>query len=565
MTVFSTGGYLAGKHVFPAVNYSSGEAVSQRLVDAAHADDLDLSMELLADPFVDVNYVGTVCLRSRRTELVLHDETATEVRVEFEEFKTEITPLFLAAHNGNATLVRKLLRDGATVNHKLFRGYATTAAVREGHAETLEILLKAGGAAQPACEEALLEACLLGRATHAHILMATQMIRPHVALHALVTASSRGFIEFVDSLLKFGVDVNASARVLLQSSNPPLYANVNCNALAAAVVNRQVSVVHLLLQRGARTDCNVRLGAWFWEITTGEEFRVGVGLAEPYPITWCAVEYFEGTGAILKAIMLQQHYNISPHLGRTILHHALLCGNSKAVEVLLSSSGANAEELAGGGLFFALHFAVQRGNLDLAESLIRKGCDVNELDREGYTPLMLAAKAGNIGMCRLLISRRARLGIENARLETALSLARNNGSSSVVEETIVDEFAREVVLEGGYVKKHTKGGRGGPHRKMLKMLGDLGELRWGKSRKRNVICEGAEVGPSSKFRWNRRKKFDADAPGVFRVVTTKKKVIHFECEGGTEMADLWVRGIKLVTREAVNNLILVDQEIKARK
>lgn len=109
MTVFSTGGYLAGKHVFPAVNYSSGEAVSQRLVDAAHADDLDLSMELLADPFVDVNYVGTVCLRSRRTELVLHDETATEVRVEFEEFKTEITPLFLAAHNGNATLVRKLL------------------------------------------------------------------------------------------------------------------------------------------------------------------------------------------------------------------------------------------------------------------------------------------------------------------------------------------------------------------------------------------------------------------------------------------------------------------------
>ncbi|XP_019149835.1 PREDICTED: ankyrin repeat domain-containing protein 50-like [Ipomoea nil] len=554
MTVFTTGGYLAGKHVFPAVNYSSsGEAVSQRLVDAAHADDLNLSMELLADPFIDVNYVGTVCLRSRRTELVLHDETATEVRVEFEEFKTEITPLFLAAHNGNATLVRKLLRDGATVNHKLFRGYATTAAVREGHGETLEILLKAGGAAQAACEEALLEACLHGRATHAHILMASQMIRPHVALHALVTASSRGFIEFVDSLLKFGVDVNASARVLLQSSNPPLYANVNCNALAAAVVNRQVSVVHLLLQRGARSDCNVRLGAWFWEVTTGEEFRVGVGLAEPYPITWCAVEYFEGTGAILKAMLQKHHISPNtPHFGRTILHHAILCGNSKAVEVLLSS-GANPELAAG---FFALHFGVQRGNLDLVQSLIRKGsCDVNELDREGYTPLMLAAKAGNIAMCRLLLSCRARLGIENARFETALSLTRNNNngnSSGFVEEMIVDEFAREVVLEGAYVKKHTKGGRGAPHRKMVKMLGDSGELRWGKSRKRNVICEGAEVGPSSKFRWNRRKKLDGDAPGVFRVVTTKNKEIHFECEGGTEMAELWVRGIKLVTREAVN-------------
>lgn len=88
------------------------------------------------------------------------------------------------------------------MNYKLFRGYATTAAVREGHTEILEILLKAGGAAQAACEEALLEACQLGQATHANILMASQMIRPHVALHALVTASSRGFIHFVDSLLK---------------------------------------------------------------------------------------------------------------------------------------------------------------------------------------------------------------------------------------------------------------------------------------------------------------------------------------------------------------------------
>lgn len=119
MTVFTTGGYLAGKHVFP-VNYS-GEQVSQRLVDAAHVNDLDLAMELLADPFVDVNFVGTVCLKSRRTELVLHGETATEVRVEFEEFKTEVTPLFLAAHNGNATLVRKLLVSNHVYRVLLFQ------------------------------------------------------------------------------------------------------------------------------------------------------------------------------------------------------------------------------------------------------------------------------------------------------------------------------------------------------------------------------------------------------------------------------------------------------------
>lgn len=45
-----------------------------------------------------------------------------------------------------------------------------------------------------------------------------------------------------------GVDANAIDRVLLRSSKPSLHANVDCNALAAAIVSRQISVVRLLLQ-----------------------------------------------------------------------------------------------------------------------------------------------------------------------------------------------------------------------------------------------------------------------------------------------------------------------------
>lgn len=111
MTVYpstnAAGGYLAGKQVFP-VEYEA-ESLSQRLVDAAHANDLKSASELISNPFVDVNYMGTVLLKARKTEVVLHDENACEVRVESEEFKTEVTALFLAAHNGNVTLVRKLL------------------------------------------------------------------------------------------------------------------------------------------------------------------------------------------------------------------------------------------------------------------------------------------------------------------------------------------------------------------------------------------------------------------------------------------------------------------------
>lgn len=88
------------------------------------------------------------------------------------------------------------------------------------------------------------------------------------------------------------------------------------------------------------------------------------------------------------------------------------------------------------------------------------------------------------------------------------------------------------------MKKDTKAGRGNPHRKLLKMV--EATLKWGKSSRRNVICRDAEVGPSSAFRWNQRNKFDADQPGVFRVVTTKNE-FHFVWEGGLEMAQLWVR------------------------
>lgn len=104
MTVFSNS--VAGKQVFP-IDY--GAEVSQRLVDASHSNDHKSAYECMADPFIDINFIGTVSLKAKKTEILLHDESANEVCVEFEEFKTEVTALFLAAHNGNEILVRKLL------------------------------------------------------------------------------------------------------------------------------------------------------------------------------------------------------------------------------------------------------------------------------------------------------------------------------------------------------------------------------------------------------------------------------------------------------------------------
>ncbi|KAI3463094.1 hypothetical protein Pfo_019757 [Paulownia fortunei] len=746
------GGFLTGKQVVP-VNYEA--EVSQRLLEASVSNDLKLALECLADPVVDVNYVNVVCLKIRKTDVVLREESPSEVRVGYEEFRTDVTALFVAVTNGNLALARKLLSVGADMNLRLFKGFATTAAVREGHLEILEILLKAG-ASQPACEEALLEASSHGCLQSVELLMGSDLIRPHVAVHALVTACCRGFVEVVDTLMKCGVDVNATDRVLLQSCKPSLHTNAHSTALVAAVVSRQISAVHLLLEADVRTDVKVQLGAWSWDMASGEEFRVGAGLAEPYPITWCAVEYFEATGSILQMIL--QHISPNtPHYGRTLLHHAILCGNGAAVKVLLkcgaqietpvkttrntefrplhmaarlglptilqslidsgcdlnskteagetalmisvrfkqeeslqvlakagadfglvNAAGQSACSIAGSsgwylgfqqavlnvirggsvptstnmslfspllfvtrsgdvlGLksligkagidldkqdergfsavmvaavgghvdafrllvyagadvklsnksgenaitlsklsqnrdlfekvmlefalekgnrnwvgFYALHCAARHGDLEAVKLLTSKSYDVNASDGDGYTPLMLAAREGNGKMCELLISSGAHCDVKNAKGESALSLARKQGLQNDAENVILNALARKLVLGGSLVQKHTKGGKGAPHTKHVKMVGSAGVLRWGNSSRRNVICQEAEVGPSLSFQRIRQRKGDAYEPGIFRVMTMKNKEVHFVCDGGMEMAELWVRGIRLITDEAI--------------
>lgn len=488
---------------------------------------------------------------------------------------------------------------------------------------------------------------------------------------------------------------------------------------------------------------------------TGEEFRVGAGLAEPYDVAWCAVEYFESSGAILRTLLQHTPPNVL-HYGRTLIHHAVLCGNAAAVDVLskcgadvefpvkttgktefrplhmaarlgmsavlkcladagcdlnsktdsgdtalmicakhkheeclkvlgaagadfglVNVTGQSVSSIAGsnrwslgfqetvidliktgkrpissnmsvfcplilaaqtgdtealkaligwGGYdldyqddhgftavmvaalnghaeafrllvyagadvrlsnksgetaitlyqlhpnhdqfekvmlefaldmgnrnaagFYALHCAARRGDMDAVKFLTNKGFDVNVVDSDGYTPLMLAARGGHGSICKLLISHGARADIRSTRGETALSLARKNEKNEA-EEVILDELARGLVLHGAHVKKHTRGGKGRPHGKELRMTGSMGMLRWGKASRRNVVCREVEVGSSPRFMKNRVKKGDGSEPGLFRVVTVKNKEVHFVCEGGCEMAELWVRGIRLVTREAI--------------
>ncbi|KAL6006549.1 hypothetical protein ACLOJK_032042 [Asimina triloba] len=655
---------------------------------------------------------------------------------------------------------------GADVNEKLFRGYATTAAASEGHCSLLDMLVKAG-AWQLACEDALLEASLFGQARAAELLICSDMTRPDAAAHALVRASSRGFIDVVSTLIKNSVDINCMHRVLLRSVKPALHANVHCTPLVAAIVSRQASIVKYLLEvnypgvsskAGAQTGYQFRLGAWSWDAICGEELRVGACLGEPYNEVWCAVEYSDASGQILRLLLQHESSFLEDQLhGRTLLCHAILCKSSSAVLALLDS-GANPEfplrtekghesrplhlaarlgclsilgqliahrceidartehgetalmisakadhmdcflELATAGAdlgltsslgesavqlakrsefgssvmdillkvitarsgfcssnldvfsplhfaagagdvkilqmilrksiaelnkqdgfgytpimaaakgghaeafrylamagadislkardgetvvsllhsqvsfrrdklenilldavlacavtdcstFGALHYAAQKGDLSALVQLMKMGFPTNSLDEDRYSPLMLAARGGHADACKLLLLQGgADCRLANMQGETALSIARRNTKSRVAEGVILDHLARSHVLSGEELSKHTRGGRGRPHMKTVRML-KTGLLTWGRSNRRNVMCTEAAAGPSISFQKNQKKKTGDGKAAIFRVVTTTGGEVHFEASCGAVL-ELWVRGINLIVKEA---------------
>lgn len=425
---------------------------SQKLVEAALLGDLEVVEESLshtsagAEPgvAVDVNYIGTVSLRVKCSEVVLREERADEVRIGYEEFRTDVSALFTAAHSGHSEVVRKLLSAGADINQDFFRGYAITAAAREGHCDILGILLKAG-VSQPACEDALLEASLCGEAEAVRLLIRSEIVQSDAAAHAVVTAASRGFLEVVAALVENGVDLNCLDRVLLRSIKPSLHANVNCTPLVAAIVSKQSCVVKYLLEAGARTAPLIQVGAWSWDPISGEEVRVGMCLGEPYNAVWSAVEFYESSGEILKLLLRHCPSSLEdPHLRRTIFCHAILCQNSCATSVLLDF-GANSNfpirtEL--GHESRPIHLACRVGNLDILGQLISQRCDVDSKTSTGETPLMISAKANHAECFLKLLVAGADLGLVSCSGDTAIELAKRSSFSS----SIMDIFSQALFV-----------------------------------------------------------------------------------------------------------------------
>ena len=82
---------------------------SNRLIHAALEGDINWVSQSLMSQVVDINYIGTVSLRVKCLEVLLREEEADEVEIQYRDFVTDVTPLFAAAHSGHVSIARKLL------------------------------------------------------------------------------------------------------------------------------------------------------------------------------------------------------------------------------------------------------------------------------------------------------------------------------------------------------------------------------------------------------------------------------------------------------------------------
>jgi ankyrin repeat protein len=110
---------------------------------------------------------------------------------------------------------------------------------------------------------------------------------------------------------------------------------------------------------------------------------------------------------------------------------AAMKGNREAVRTLVQrKADANAPQIDG---TTALHWAVRLDDLEMADMLIRAGARVSAANREGVTPVQLAALNGNAAMLRTLIKTGADA---NAPLtgygDTALMMASRTGKTDAI-------------------------------------------------------------------------------------------------------------------------------------
>ena len=122
--------------------------------------------------------------------------------------------------------------------------------------------------------------------------------------------------------------------------------------------------------------------------------------------------------------------------GLTFLHHCAAGKQAEPLRKLMEVSETRGKQLPvdakDSSGWTALHYAADKGSVDIANLLLDEGSNVNAKDEAKRTPLHLAANGGDAAMVALLIKRGAAKHFLNVAGWTALRYAEEGKHADVV-------------------------------------------------------------------------------------------------------------------------------------
>jgi ankyrin repeat protein len=364
-----------------------------------------------------------------------------------------VTPLQLAATNGSAPMIDRLLKAGADPNAPLTAGGDTALmmAARTGKADAIRVLVEAG-ANVDAKETWGGTTALMWAVSEGHVEATTRLIAAgadvNARAHYVAAANGRGFEgrtpvatrtesrteEFASGWLTPLMLAAREGHVELARMLTDAGAKVDeaagdgKTALALAIFNGNYEVASFLVDRKAdvnKADAQ-RFTPLFWAVDrrnmeTAPNFPWMV-TADPMPLIRKLLDAGANPNALVNNTPRARMREGSPRIVfATALMRAALAADLELVMLLLERGAdpgvvsRDGETMLSAASGLAFIHGYHRGKspderLQLVKLFVTLGNDVNQPDDYGITPLMAAGNYGNVPIIQFLIDAGADLG-----------------------------------------------------------------------------------------------------------------------------------------------------------
>ncbi|KAG2175276.1 hypothetical protein INT44_007764 [Umbelopsis vinacea] len=398
--------------------------------------------------------------------------------------------LFNAIENENIDEIKRLLKLGADVGwENTEKMTALHLAAQSGHQEAVCILLEAGASVDArniASKAALHLATSKGYKKIVHMLLtygATVDLQDANSNTALHMAVQEGSEEVLQLLLNYGAtidlkNINSDTAFLLAAMDGSVnilklllrnFANVDLGnedsntALHLAASRGFKSVVQLLLDRGATVDLQNKDLDSALHLAVKEESEVVVQMLLDYGASIDLKNESSNTALHLAAsygfvfvvhLLLSHGANVTLQNinSDTALHLAALNGSEPVVQLLLESI-VDTDERSNvvDGILSKLS---ETSDVSMASFLLRYGANIEGLDADGRTPLVIAVIAAQLDMVSLMIEKKANIEASDNDLLTALHWSARIGHMVILELLLQKEANFGAVTKHGNTALH---------------------------------------------------------------------------------------------------------------